>query len=442
MAVSNLIVKQDYVCNGVTDTFAIPFSFIKVEQLKVFLINQATGLETPWVMGSEYDLDPPYDPFLPLNYINIIATTPPASGNVLRLIRVTSMVQDAEYENSGQLLLEELEKSFDKLTYMVQELDQRLDNVPSLASIDQDQIAAKLAKGAPLQVLAISPDGLSLRWMDIGDIGAGSIGLPTGGDVGDVLAKTGPGAMDLTWEQFNYSGYSGRFGQLVNLSGLKAVVDWLIDLSYIPPTISLSGSSNVLREKGDTVSGITLTAAIVRTLDPIVEVRFYRNPSTLLDTQNAGGAIPNGGNSTYVYGTSFSDNATFRAEADDDGASGGPTTVTATTTYNFVYPYYVGAGSAGLSAAAVAALTKRIIASTADRTEVIVAASGNVFYFAYPASYGALVSILDVNNFETIGDWTLRTENITGLDGNPVSYRIYEFNNPSVAGSYQYRFRR
>ena len=100
----------------------------------------------------------------------------------------------------------------------------------------------------------------------------------------------------------------------------------------------------------------------------------------------------------------------------------------------------MGAGAAGLSASSVAGLTKRVITSTASRTESITASNSNVFYFAYPASYGALTSILDINGFETFPDWTLRTENITGLDGNAVSYRIYEFNNPVAAGAYQFTF--
>ncbi len=241
---------------------------------------------------------------------------------------------------------------------------------------------------------------------------------------------------------YSFNVWSLRFSEQFTSTGLMDTLTKIIQPGYSQPLISVSGSSNILREKGDTVSGVTLTAGITKRSDPIAEVRFYRNPSTLLDTQTSGGGIPNGGNSTYNYATPFSDTVTFRAEADDDGTSGGPTTVQATTTYNFVYPYYVGAGSPGLSAASVAALTKRIIQSTANRTETIAASGGNVFYFAYPASYGALTSILDVNNFETIGDWTLRTENITGLDASAQSYHIYEFDNPVTAGSYQYTFKR
>ena len=265
-------------------------------------------------------------------------------------------------------------------------------------------------------------------------------------DKDDVVIETvdkvssGGGGGDID-EDYHYSGYSSRFSQVFESTGLDDTLQKILLITYTAPQISLSGSSNALREKGDSVSNVTLTAAITKRSDPIDEVRFYLNPSTLLDTQTSGGAIPSGGNSTYLYAGPFSDNVTFRAEVDDNGATGGPTTVSSTTTYSFVYPYYYGSGAVGLSAASVAALTKDIRASDADETKTFTPTVGQVYYFAYPASYGALTSILDQNGFETIADWTLRTENITGLDASAVSYRIYEFNNPvGIAGSYSYRF--
>ena len=143
--------------------------------------------------------------------------------------------------------------------------------------------------------------------------------------------------------------------------------------------------------------------------------------------------------------TTFSDTTSFIGQVDDVADNGnGPSTANSNTvTYSFVYPYYFGFGDPGLTASQVAALTKDVIASTASKTVTFNPnVGGKKFYFAYPASYGALTSILDVNNFETIGDWTLTTTNITGLDTTAQSYRIYSFNNTVVAGTYQYTFKR
>lgn len=49
-----------------------------------------------------------------------------------------------------------------------------------------------------------------------------------------------------------------------------------------------------------------------------------------------------------------------------------------------------------------------------------------VYYFAYPASFGLLSSILDLNGFETINGWLYRVETFIE-DAVPVSYLVYEF---------------
>ncbi len=264
-------------------------------------------------------------------------------------------------------------------------------------------------------------------------------GLPSGGVTGDVVSKASDDEGDGEWISGRAQGFSIRYGQAVDLQNLEEVIGYIFNFGYQAPQVSLGASGNSLREKGDAVTSSTLTAAITRRSNNIAEVRFYRNPSTLLDTQTSGGGIPSGGNSTYGWTGSFSDTTTFRVEVDDDSVQSKPSAST-TTTFNFVYPYYVGAGAPSLSASSVAGLTKRIINSTASRAETITASDGQTLYFAYPATYGALTSIKDVNNFETFPGWTLRTENITGLDGNPVSYRIYEKNDAVIAGSYLYTF--
>ena len=236
-----------------------------------------------------------------------------------------------------------------------------------------------------------------------------------------------------------FDAWSARFSEQFTSTGLMNTLTKIIKPQYTAPAISLSGSSNILREKGDSVASVTLTASVTKRSNPIDEVRFYQG-ATLLGTKT--GTIPDGGSETQNYSTPFSDNISFTAQVDDTQVGDdGPTTVTSnTTTYSFVYPYYIGAGATALNTTGIKALTKRIISSTASRQEDIAATAGQVFYFAYPASYGALTKIFDVNNFDTLPDWTLRTESITGLDSSSVSYRIYEFKNPVVAGTYRYTF--
>ena len=292
-----------------------------------------------------------------------------------------------------------------------------------------------------LATLATVQDAIDILTETVNEL-VTSGGVPAGGDTGAVLAKLSPADNDTEWKQYAYTGFSARFSQGFTSTDLDDTLKKILNITYTAPSISLAASgSGTIREKGASVASTTLTATVTKTSDPIADVKFYLSPSTLLDTKT--GTIPTGGVETSVYATSFSDNRSFYATVTDDGSTGGPSTITSNTvTFNFVYPYYYGAGATGLTPVQVAALTKDIIASTATKNVTMTATAGQVFYFAYPASYPALVSILDVNNFETIGDWTASTISITGLDATSQSYRQYVFNNPVTAGSYYYSFRR
>jgi hypothetical protein len=244
------------------------------------------------------------------------------------------------------------------------------------------------------------------------------------------LAETG------VWKTGAIEGYSARFGENFSSTGLEDTILQILDLSYAGPLITLSASpSTAVREKGTPVASVTLTANTTRRTSDISEVIFYRAGAPIF-TDSA--PNPLGSSIAHTSVASFSDNMSFYASVSD-----GTTTVNSNTvTYSFVYPYYYGAGVPGLTSAQVGALAKNVVASTASMNMNFTTANGNVYYFAYPASYGALTSILDENGFETFADWTLRTEAITGLDGTAQTYSIYVFDNPVVAGTTNFTFRR
>lgn len=239
-----------------------------------------------------------------------------------------------------------------------------------------------------------------------------------------------------------YNGVSLLTGQQFTSAGIVDTLDKIIRITYLAPTISLVGSSNIVREKGDPVSSITLTATIAKKSNDVGEVRFYQG-ATLLDTQTSGGAIPSGGQNTFVYSTVFDYSISFSAQVDDVLSGGDQTTGTsASTSYIFVYPYYVGADVTNLLDTEIILLEKVVQTAKTSYTKVFTADAGDVFYIAYPDTISPLTSILDVNSFETISSWTQYYENLTCLDGSTQSYRVYEFDNPVAAGDYQYTFKR
>ena len=257
----------------------------------------------------------------------------------------------------------------------------------------------------------------------------------------EIAENSGSGSGGATIDP-SYSGISLLTGEQFTSNGLQDTLDKIIRITYLAPTITLGGSSNVIREKGDTVSSVTLTATISKKSNDISEVRFYQG-ATLLDTQTSGGAIAAGGQSTYVYGTPFSDNISFSAQVDDALDGGNQTLGTAaSTSYTFVYPYYVGSGMTDLLDTEIVLLEKVIQTAQTNYTKTFTANAGEVFYIAYPDSISALTSILDVNNFETISSWTQSFEDLACLDGSIQPYRVYTFQNPVAEGDYQYTFKR
>jgi hypothetical protein len=259
-------------------------------------------------------------------------------------------------------------------------------------------------------------------------------GLPEGGDAGNFLQKDSADDGDASWVSGAFSGYSSRFSEQFDTDNLRETLLQILDFSYLAPQISLTSSvSTAVREKGTSVSPVPLTAATTKRSDDITSVTFYKN-GVLVNT--VASPNPDGGNESYTDVAGFSDTTTYFARVSD-----GTTEVQSSTlTFTEVYPYYYGVGAPGLTAAQVAALTKSVMAESTD-VSFDFSPSSQVYYFAYPAAYGTLTSILDDNGFETISDWTLRVENITGLDGNPVSYNIYEFNNLTTQTNFTNRFR-
>jgi hypothetical protein len=237
------------------------------------------------------------------------------------------------------------------------------------------------------------------------------------------------------------TGYSTRFNEAIDASTLQLAVDNILKFGYVPPAISASGAgSGTLRERGDTQPSAALSATTTKTSRDIQRVEFFRGATSIFVSDPV--AAPTGGLVNYTDNTPFSNNVTYTAQVTDIVGVPAATTVTSNSVnYNFVYPYYFGAGAVGLTPAAVSALTKQIINSTTNANRSFTATSGQVYYFAYPAAYPALTSILDANGFEVITDWTATTGNIVGLDTTSQSYRIYEFNNPVVAGTTSFTFK-
>jgi hypothetical protein len=125
--------------------------------------------------------------------------------------------------------------------------------------------------------------------------------------------------------------------------------------------------------------------------------------------------------------------------------NGSPTVISSNTkTATFVYPYLWGMSTgSGLSGTALYnAFTKQVVAS--GNKTVSLVGNSTYIYFAYPATYPALTSILDPNSFEVIGNFQYSSSvsvTSTGLDSDwTTNYKVYRtllVSDPN--GNYQFK---
>lgn len=226
--------------------------------------------------------------------------------------------------------------------------------------------------------------------------------------------------------------YSDRFDEQITVNTVTEALDAIFNFTYVAPGVTLSAVPGTsVREFGNPITSQALTATTVKRSNPITSVEFYRGVS-LINT--VGTPIAAGGVETYEDTDSVGTTSSWTAKVGD----GTSVTTSNSITVTFVYPFYYGVGAPGLTAAQVAALTKSV--KTQSNTTVTTSPVSQVYYFAYPKSYGLLDEILDPNSFDISADFTIRDEPITGLDASAVDYYIYEFQNITSQVNFSIRY--
>ena len=192
---------------------------------------------------------------------------------------------------------------------------------------------------------------------------------------------------------------------------------------YIAPAVSFSTNpGGQIREIGNPVTTVTLTANTTKKSKNITKVQFYKD-SELINTVSAPKA--GGGSETFIYDTPITANATLKAKVGD----GTTDTTSNGVTFTFVHPIYIGDVKASSpDQDAVKAMEKFVITKPSARTKAHTLTDSR-FCIAYPASYGDLKSVLDANQFEILGDFVKEVKEIDCLDGSKQSYNVYTFKN-------------
>lgn len=219
--------------------------------------------------------------------------------------------------------------------------------------------------------------------------------------------------------------YSSRFDEAVNVTTMADALDQIFDFTSIDCSVSLSLTPSATREKGNDLSSILLSTVNTLGQNPVgtLTALEFKRGAVVIDT-----ILNPTGTSSFNETTAVTATTTFSAVLIDSELR----TSTATSTITFLYPVLYLVGAVGLSTAAIYSGATKVLSATKGRT-IAFSPSNQVVYYCIPASIGVLTSIKDINLFETISDWTLRSENITGLDSTAQAYKIYEFKNLTAA---------
>ena len=208
-------------------------------------------------------------------------------------------------------------------------------------------------------------------------------------------------------------------------------------VAFVLGSTSRSAAAATL-ENGATQTLNSASISITKKSKPITSVKLM-NGSTVLgektgDDVAAGGTI-SFSNLGITVSKSNNPNLKFTVT---DGTTSTDKNVGAST---FVYPYYMGecAANATIDETLIEGLTKKV-ESKGNKTVTHSCENGRMI-IAYPKAHGVLKSILDPNNFETIGDYTRSEVSVTGLDGTTQTYYVYASGAATVSGfKVQYKY--
>lgn len=119
MTVSSTTTKASYSGNGSTTVFAVPFYFLQNADLLVILRSSA-GVETTQVLGTNYSVTGAGNE----NGGSLTMTVAPPTGTTLTILRNAAATQETDLLPNDRLPAESLETALDKLTMLVQQLDE------------------------------------------------------------------------------------------------------------------------------------------------------------------------------------------------------------------------------------------------------------------------------------------------------------------------------
>ena len=184
---------------------------------------------------------------------------------------------------------------------------------------------------------------------------------------------------------------------------------------YIPPTVVFTTTpSDTLFEKGTSVPSITLSVVVTKNSNTISKIEFLQNDA-VIKTISTG--VSDGGTFTNTISTPITTDKKYSVRITD---TSGKEAVVKDINISFIPASYYGIfNDETPTAAIVTGMTKRLSRTKEFDWTNLTFKNQRVCY-AYPADYGELTSILDMNSFE-VRDAFKRTD----ITINDVAFSAY-----------------
>ncbi len=166
MTIANENNRNAYSGNGSTTEFAVDFCFLVDADVRAILSTDATGVETELTLTTHYTLADAGE----AAGGTLTMVTPPASGETLTILRGMTMTQGTDYVDNAAFPAETHEEALDRLTMLVQQLDEKIDRSFTLSpSQDSDPEFPLLVADKGLVVNATG-DGFEMTDDDLEDL--------------------------------------------------------------------------------------------------------------------------------------------------------------------------------------------------------------------------------------------------------------------------------
>ena len=132
MTIAKTTSRAQYSGNGSTAAFSFPYRFFADADLDVYVLVESSGVETLQVLTTHYTVSNNGDE----TGGTVTMITPPASGEVLTIVRSTAQTQSTDYQSNDAFPAETHEAALDRLTLLVQQLQEAVDRSITLPISD------------------------------------------------------------------------------------------------------------------------------------------------------------------------------------------------------------------------------------------------------------------------------------------------------------------